>query len=468
MPDSKAPNVLFFFTDQQRPDFVGMHPRVPVRTPNLERLARRGVYFTDAVCPSPLCGPSRACLASGMEYDRCGVLDHTRNYPLGRRTLYGRLRDEAGYHTMGCGKFDLHKPEFTWGVDGQQSLDEWGFVAGQDSAGKWATQNSWQEHGGPNDPYMAHLRERGLAETHLGDYAKRLERGVSATFPTPLPDDAYADNFVAAAGLDLLDDAPDDGPWFLQVNFSSPHDPWDVTERMHDWYRGEDAVDFPGPSPVSSDDGFTGETHNEIRRNYAAMVENVDRHLGRYLDRLAERGELEDTLVLFASDHGEMLGDRGRWMKQRPYQPSVGVPMVVAGPGVREGHVSEEPASVLDLHATVLERAGLDAGDVDSRSLNPLLSGETDEHREYVYSGLGSWRLAYDGRHKLVTGFDPTPGADLREEMDPGAAPLLFDLDRDELETTDVVEERPDVVARLRGHVEEHRTEAGMANEYTR
>ncbi|MFB6173371.1 MAG: sulfatase, partial [Halobacteriales archaeon] len=277
MPE--RPNVLFLFTDQQRHDWVGMHPRVPVRTPNLARLADRGVRFTNAVCPSPLCGPSRASLASGMEYDDCGVLDHTENFPLDRTTVYGRLRDEAGYHVAGCGKFDLHKPAFTWGTDGQHRLEEWGFSAGQDSAGKWATRNSWREHGGPTDPYMAYLQEEGLAEAHLEDYRKRAERAPGDTFPTPLPEEAYTDNFVGRAGSELIADAPDDRQWFLQVNFPGPHDPWDVTEEMHGWYRGENAVDFPGPAPLSPDDGYTGDVHNEIRRNYAAMVENIDRWL---------------------------------------------------------------------------------------------------------------------------------------------------------------------------------------------
>jgi choline-sulfatase len=467
MPDANTPNILFFFTDQQRHDWVGMNPRIPVRTPHLERLADEGVYFTNAVCPSPICGPSRACLASGMEYDDCGVLDHTTNYPLDERSLYRRLRDEAGYHVMGCGKFDLHKPEFNWGVDGQHCLDEWGFSAGQDSAGKWATKNSWQEHGGPNDPYMAHLQERGLAEDHLEDYRKRSERGRSATFPTPLPDDAYSDNFVAETGLDLVDAAPAGEPWFLQVNFPGPHNPWDVTHEMHGWYRGENAVDFPGPAPVTSDGAYTAERHNEIRRNYAAMVENVDRWLGRYREHLRENGEWENTVVVFASDHGELLGDHGRWTKQRPYQPSVGVPMVVSGPGLRAGHVSHEPATILDLHATFAELGGLDPGDVDSRSLLPLLAGRTDEHREYVYSGLGAWRLAFDGRYKLVTGFDPQ-GDGVGEEMDADADPLLFDLDGDVHETTNVVDDNPGVADRLRERIEVHRTDEGMDNSYTR
>lgn len=466
MAEDSAPNFLFFFTDQQRYDWVGMESTVPVRTPNLTDLAAEGVYFSNAVCPSPICGPSRASLASGMEYDECGVLDHTQNYPLDRETMYERLRDEAGYHVMGCGKFDLHKPDFSWGVDGQHRLEEWGFSAGQDSAGKWATQNSWNEHDGPNDPYMAYLQEQGLAEAHLEDYQKRREQRPADTFPTPLPEDAYTDNFVGSTGLDLISDAPADKPWFLQINFPGPHDPWDITNEMHGWYRGENAVNFPGPRPLTPTDPYTGATHNEIRRNYSAMVENIDRWLGRYRERLQEQGQWQNTIVVFASDHGEMLGDHGRWRKQRPYQPSIGVPLVLAGPGIREGYVSIEPASILDIHTTVLEYAGLDVTDVDSQSLRPVLTGNTNHHREKVYAGLGTWRLAFDGRFKLITGFDPHRNADLAHEMNVDAEPLLFDLETDPYETRNVIDQYPAVADELRSYIESYRTDEGMDNDY--
>jgi choline-sulfatase len=106
-PSVQRPNVLLVVADQHRPDFVGMDPDVPVRTPALESLAERGVWFENAVCPSPLCSPSRACLASGMAYDRCRVQDNGIDYPLAAPTLYGRLRDDAGYHVAACGNICL-------------------------------------------------------------------------------------------------------------------------------------------------------------------------------------------------------------------------------------------------------------------------------------------------------------------------------------------------------------------------
>lgn len=462
----QQPNILFFLTDQHRHDWLGTDPSVPVRTPTIDALADRGVRFPNAVCPSPLCGPSRAALASGMEYDRAGVFDHQENYPTDQPTYYGRLRDEAGYHVMGCGKFDLHKPDFSWGVDGQNRVAEWGFSDAVDSAGKWATVGSWEEHDGPNDPYMAYLDSEGLAQRHLEDYRRR--RGwnpFTETYPTPLPEHAYVDNWVPQVGLDLLDRAPADQPWHLVVNFSGPHDPMDVTESMHTWYRHPD-IEFP--PPTAADGEYDPETHQEIRRNYAAMIENVDGWLQRYLDRLEQRGELEETLIVYASDHGEMLGDYGRWRKKVPYRPSIGIPMVVAGPGVAGGRVLDTPVSLIDLHDTFLAYAGHGPTETDSRSLEPILAGEADptSHRNAVYTGLGAWRAAFDGRFERIEGYRPIDDADdYAAEHDPEADPILLDTVSDGREN--VIEAYPHVADRLQETIESNRKPQALRNRYT-
>ena len=129
-------NILFLFPDQHRFDFLGTNPKVPVRTPNIDALARRGVRITNAVCPSPLCAPSRACLAAGKRYHRCRVPDNGHDYPPDQPTYYQRLRD-AGYQVCGVGKFDLHKATMDWGLDGTRSIADWGFTAGIDNEGKY-------------------------------------------------------------------------------------------------------------------------------------------------------------------------------------------------------------------------------------------------------------------------------------------------------------------------------------------
>jgi choline-sulfatase len=455
------PNVLFVFTDQLRPDWFSWNPDVPVRTPTLERLADRGVRFDDAICPSPVCNPSRACLATGMEYDRCGVRANVEDLPLDRPTLYERLRDEAGYHVMGCGKFDL-QTKFPCGLSGDHEIDRYGFSAGRFTPALNSTVQRIEGdlNDAPRDPYTAYLDQEGLLETHVEDYRRRDAAGQwTATFPTPLPQEAYYDDWITRAGIDLLEQAPADQPWFLEVNLQNPHHPWDVTEEMHGWYRDPD-VDFP--APVDSDLDVSAEDHQEVRRNYAAMVEHLDQCLARFLEHLEERGELEDTLVVFTSDHGEMLGDHGQWQKLSPLHASIGVPLVVAGPGVADQDPRSEPVTILDLHATFLEGAGIDPGDVDSRSMaDAFAGGETP--REVVCSGLSSWRLAYDGRYKLIEGYDPAlrTGADFEpmriapEHVDRRRAEretILHDLAANE--TENCAADHPDVVERLHAAIE--------------
>lgn len=425
---NKQPNILLLFPDQHRFDWLGTTKGLPVHTPNIDRLAARGVQFTNAVCPSPVCAPSRACLASGKEYDRCRVPHNGVNYPLDQPTFYQMLR-QSGYYVTGCGKFDLHKASPTWGLDGRTNLDDWGFDDGIDNAGKWDAINSGREI--PQDPYMAYLHDHNLAQMHVEDFLKR--RKIKATFATPLPDPAYCDNWIGQNGLFLLRRTPKNKPWFMQVNFTGPHDPVDITQSMSKLYE---AVDFPQPNRNTQ---FDAEKHIEIRRNYSAMVENIDRWVGVYMQELERRGELGNTLVVFSSDHGEMLGDHDRWGKNQPYQPSSGVPLVVSGPGVAQSNINNNPTTTLDLAATFLESAGVPVpNEMDSQSLWPILSGKSQQTREHVFSGLDPWRMVDDGRYKLVINH----GKD-KETM-------LFDRINDPLENNNLAEKEPAQIKRLR------------------
>jgi arylsulfatase A-like enzyme len=405
----RRPNILFLFPDQLRYDWIAGDPKIPVRTPNLDRLAARGTRFTKAIVASPLCAPSRACLASGKEYPRCGVASNGVNYPLAQTTYYSLLR-ESGYHVAGCGKLDLHKATLDWGLDGKRLLSEWGFSDGIDNAGKFDAIRSGADT--PKDPYMAYLHAKNLAAEHVADMQMRRKMGYPATFPTPLPETAYCDNWVANNGFKLMRRFLKNKPWHLVVNFTGPHNPEDITRRMDSICRGRT---FPQPNRSTQ---YDAKTHNAIRQNYSAMVENIDRLVGEFISEVDRRGEMENTLIVFSSDHGEMLGDHDRWGKTLPYHASASVPLIVAGPGVERGVRSEALVSVMDLAATYLEYAGVRRpADMDSRSIRPVLEGRSKTHREVVYSGLQRWRMAWDGRYKFIRGFEPEP--------------VLFDLERD-------------------------------------
>jgi len=429
------PNLLFFLTDQHRYDWLGSNPGVPVRTPNIDRLATQGIRFDNALCPSPLCAPSRACLASGHAYDQAGVPHNSIDFPVDQTTYYQLLRDTAEYHVMGCGKFDLHKSTPNWGLDGQRCLSEWGFSAGIDNAGKWDAVISGAET--PQDPYMQYIHQQDLADSHVTDMRRRRDVGAfRATFPTPLPPEAYCDNWIAKKGLSLLADAPPERPWHLVVNFAGPHDPMDITEDMHGWYRNPDV---PFPAPTNPGEDLTPTEHADVRRNYAAMIENIDNWVGEYLAVLDDRNERQETVVVFSSDHGEMLGDHGEWRKRSPYHPSVAIPLVVDDPRQQPRESSDALVSLHDLFATFLDWAGIDPPvDVDSRSLCGLVSGTETTHREYLRTALGEWQAVFDRRYKYIEGYEP-----LTADTDG----IL--VDTIEGERRDVSDEHPEIRSRL-------------------
>lgn len=423
------PNFLFLFPDQWRFDWTGFTKGLDVKTPALAELAGRGVRFTNTLCPSPLCAPSRACLATGLEYANSPVPSNKVDLPLNVPTVYQSLR-AAGYHVMGCGKFDLHKATEDWGLDGKRLLPEWGFSDGIDNAGKFDAIRSGAEV--PKDPFMAMLHKRGLADLHVKDY--RARKSYSVTRPTPLPDNAYCDNWTGQNGLDLLERAPRDKPWFLAVNFAGPHNPMDITSSME---KGIRSRQFPAPFANSE---FDAETHQRIRQNYTAMCENIDRWTSRYIDNLRERNELDRTLIVFSSDHGEMLGDHGRWGKSVPWQPSVGVPFVAAGPNISKERVIDHPMTILDLTATWLDYAGAKPlPGMQSRSLRHVLEGRASSLRDAVVSGLHGWQVAFDGRYKLIRGGEP--------------AVQLYDLKDDPNESVNLAGKMPQHVHRLSAHL---------------
>ncbi|MBI4908710.1 MAG: sulfatase-like hydrolase/transferase [Acidobacteria bacterium] len=449
----RRPNILFFLSDQHRGDFLGANQTSGVVTPNLDQVARNGMRFSRALAASPLSGPSRACLASGREYARCGVRNNGQDYPLDIPTFYQSLR-EAGYHVMGCGKLDLHKASLDWGIDGKRFLPEWGFSDGIDNAGKMDAILSGARE--PRDPYMAYLHRRGLAAAHVEDFRRRS--GASSylfTDPTPLPEEAYCDNWLAQNGLALLRGAPAAKPWFLQLGFTGPHNPVDITSRMERNARKRSCL-----QPVDSEQ-YSPARHTAIRQNYGAMIENIDRWLGIYLEELRRRGELDNTMIIYSSDHGEMLGDHERWGKSVPYHPSVNVPLYVAGPGVERGVVSDALVSLVDLPATLLDLgAAPRLRDSDSISLRNVLEGKARAHREFLRCGLDRWRMVFDGRYKLIRGFPPgtngkgggkspggkSPGG----KNDPKEArPVLFDLKVDPQERSNRAREAPNQVERL-------------------
>ena len=423
----KQPNFLFLLPDQWRPDWLPGNPKIPINLPHIQALAARGMRFHKVLCASPLCAPSRACLATGREYKNANVASNQFDFPLDQKTYYQSLQ-KAGYHTMACGKVDLHKKTLDWGLDGQRLLKEWGFSAGIDNAGKGDAVRSGALT--PKDPYMAMLHRKGLAQTHVDDFKRR--KNYSATHLTPLPNEAYCDNWIAENAKSLLQKAPKNKPWHLVVNFTGPHNPVDITASMEDRSRR-----YPHPNQSTE---FDAETHQKIRQNYTVMCENIDTRIGEIIDEVRRRGELENTLIVFSSDHGEMLGDHNRWGKHVPYQASAGIPLIVAGLDVKPNRQSNALASLIDISATFLDYANAEKlPQMEARSLRPVLTGKTAKHRDFLLSALEEWKLVWDGRHKLIEGFH--------------GETMLFDLEKDPFENQNLVTSEKELANRLRNRL---------------
>ncbi|MGL1890626.1 MAG: sulfatase-like hydrolase/transferase [Spirochaetaceae bacterium] len=395
------PNIIFLFPDQWRGDWFSTSKiGKMLNIPTLNSLADNGVKFNNAFTPSPLCAPARACIATGMEYPAYGVVNNSMDLPAEAATVYHKLRDN-GYHVMGCGKFDLHKASYSWGKDGGHLMKKWGFSDGIDNEGKVDGVTSYKQN--KVGPYMDFLKQQDKVETHIKDFDKR---GKYGTFPTELNDDEYCDNWVTNNAIKLIDRAPKKKPLFLQVNFTGPHDPFDITDKMSTWYKD---VEFPKPFGEFNPDI----NHNNIRQNYAAMMENIDNNVKKILDHPRIKDELDNTIIVFSSDHGDMLGDHGVYEKHLPYNGSTHVPMFISGKDISKGQNIEAPISILDLPGTFLELSGTSKEVLhNSYSLMPLInSGKVN--RKIIKSALfvdnipkRQWRMSVNDKFKYIQWFD--------------------------------------------------------------
>ena len=433
----KKQNFLFLFSDQHRGDWMPCDVRNGpfLRLPSLCSLMENGTTFTSAVTPAPLCAPARACLASGRRYRHCRVYTNGENYDACLPSFYAALRS-AGYFVGGAGKFDLNKAELDWGDGFHEILHRLGFSQARDNEGK--IDSVLAADAGMPGPYAQMLKNAGWLETYCQDMRKRKHSDRT----TPLPDEFYADNWITGQSLEILRSIPQDMPWFMQVNFSGPHDPWDVTARMK-----QSVQDRQYPQAVGNTDQ---EKNQRIRQNYAAMIENIDRNIGILLEEVHRRGDWGNTIIIYSADHGEMMGDWDLYGKSVPWQGAIHIPLVIDAScrGGQIGQLNNSPVELQDLAATVLEYAGVDATPFrESMSLRPIIEGYKHAVRKIAISELltaqkenplNAFTAVTDGRYKYVAYSD--------------GKSWLFDLAQDPLEQHDIQEEHPDVVRALKAY----------------
>ena len=439
--DASRPNVLFIMADQFRADHLGSAGGGFVRTPNLDRLAARGVRLRHCCTNSPVCAPARIGLATGLQPVRLGATDNRAFLPLSVPTYYQRLRDR-GYRVGCVGKLDLAKPDPYNGRHGDRPcVYGWGFTHPEECEGKMHAGGSPT----PRGPYGFWLQERGLYDTFHADYAARSATGwvKDALHDSALPTEAFEDAYIGRRAAQWLADVPDDFPWHYFVSFVGPHDPFDPPTEYADRYR-----DAPMPPAVADSLeskpawvrgkalGLSDEEVAISRRQYCAAIAVIDDAVGRMVEALEQRGMLDNTIIAFSSDHGEMLGDHGLYKKSLPYEAALRVPLIVAGPGVAAGQTSDALVELIDVNPTLCELAGLPPQEnIDARSFAPILRGEAAEHRTETVSAHRHFRLIRTCRHKLI-------------EHHYGEREL-YDLAEDPDELRNVAAEEPDTVRAL-------------------
>lgn len=402
---NKKPNILFLFPDQHRREWINYPENVferfdmkdpKLNLPNISYIQSQGVTFTNAVTPSPLCAPARACLALGTRYFNCETFNNEYDFPVNKDNIYKSMKN-VGYEVCGVGKFDLQKKTCNW-FD-YKVISDIGFTNFLDNEGKLDAISFTKKLNKPAGPYTKFLHENNLLQDHLDDMQDRKRK----TNPTTLPDFAYCDNWITNNAIEILKDIPNDKPWFMQINFTGPHDPFDITKNMRESVKDRF---FDTPPECLDDD------NEDVRRNYAAMIENIDRNIGLILDLLKEKDELSNTIIVYASDHGEMLGDLNRYSKGVAFRGSINIPLIISMPNCkRKGEVDYSLIELQDLAKTFADFAEADFKSTDeSLSLLPILNGCENNHRDYVVSALytknGGFKCILDNDYKYVINSD--------------------------------------------------------------
>ncbi|MFP6644588.1 MAG: sulfatase-like hydrolase/transferase [Candidatus Latescibacterota bacterium] len=311
------PNLLLLLTDQQRADALGCAGGW-VRTPNLDRLAAEGVRFRNCVTNSPVCIPARLSLATGLYPHNTSVWDNQGHTLAPETPTWMKAVREAGYRTSLFGKTHLH-PHSGDLRDREPLMHAYGL-------------DDVDEIGGPRASarVLSHMtarwQELGLWDSYRGDIGDRFATKPHVARPSPLPVEEYADVYVGQRAQQYLTAYDRSEPWCCWVSFGGPHEPWDTPEPHASSY---DPVDMPAPAPLpdwTREEGRPrGYLHQRLasapdldpgdisamRANYAGNVTLIDEQIGGILETIEARGELDNTVIVFTSDHGELNGDFG-------------------------------------------------------------------------------------------------------------------------------------------------------------
>jgi arylsulfatase len=434
------PNILFLMTDQQRGDCIGSDGNRAIRTPNMDRIGQEGVRFSHAYSSTPTCTPARTALLTGLSpwhHGMLGMVAMANRYPLEKPRA---LRD-AGYYTMTIGKQHFSPMRNGHGYH-RMLLDE------HCPCGNGPQVYAAAEARGPIERSDYEAWFWSQAPT-LDPHATKLWWNDFPARPYALPEPLHPTNWTGDTAVKFLNDYNGKDPFFLKVSFIRPHSPYDPPERFLRMYQDADL-------PVAQvgkwaaryetrnserDDIWHGKlpagTIRRSRQGYYGSISHVDEQIGRILETLEKRGLLEETLIVFTTDHGDMTVDQNLWRKSYAYEPSSRIPMLMRWPTglipAARGQVFPQPVELRDVLPTFLDAAGVQPSrPIDGRSLLSLVKSKGEGWREFIdlehdvcYSPTNHWNALTDGRWKYI--FHAFDG----EEQ-------LFDLEADPHELNDL------------------------------
>lgn len=367
-------NVLFIAVDDLNNE-LGCYGSSVVKSPNIDRLAARGVRFDRAYTQFPLCSPSRSSLLTGRRPDVTGIYELQTHF---RKNLpdvvtLPQLFKNNGYHSARVGKI------FHYGVPGQIGTN------GLDDSVSWTQRINPIGHDKVDEASITNVTpDRGLGSA--------LSWRVENT-----PDEEQTDGKVATEAIRILEQRKDE-PFFLAVGFYRPHTPYVAPARYFDLYPSE-KIKLAEERPNDLDDipeaalftkpphwGVSEDDRHQAQRAYYASISFMDAQVGRVLDAL-ERLKLSDkTIIVLWSDHGYNLGQHGQWMKQSLFENSARVPLIVAAPGLKKNSSSKRTVELLDVYPTLAELAQLKVDGPEGKSFAKLLKDPGAEWNKPAYT----------------------------------------------------------------------------------
>jgi arylsulfatase A-like enzyme len=405
LPATARPNILFVMVDEMRWDAMSSEKHPVVETPNLDKLAKQGVRFSQAYTVAPVCSPSRACTFTGRYADVNGVTSNAIPANEGEIFLPSILR-HYGYHTAIAGKLHYAPRRYSYGFD-----QFWSFSA---------------EGPTPELGHIAHLRNK---------YGPGAGKWAIIDGTCPWPDDPlgrdvgifkfkeedFETEWLTDRSIDYLRSRQGKSqPWFLFTSYLKPHSPSVEPDR---WFKKYDPQSIPIPELPANIKEIRRNQNGRARRAYIddeqmlrvmsaayyGAIAHLDQQIGRLFGELERLGMADNTLVLFTADHGNMLGDRGRMFKGVMYEGSAHVPLIWRGPkGAPEnrGRVVDKIVENTDLLPTILDSAALPVPHrVQGRSFLPLARGQSTNWKDRCYSQLrtamvrsGQWKFIDNSR----------------------------------------------------------------------